>query len=143
MRFYLVDDDPNIVNILRIIIEDRALGEVCGSALSVLRRGDTWDLCSGYPIPLSACFPRRSPIRKTLLSAAAEAIRRRPGPWRENWQLPLRRNFNRENFFLTPEGLRFFWQMYALAPAELGCPTFLLPYGEGGCRFPGARQEMS
>ena len=34
MRFYLVDDDPNIVNILRIIIEDRALGEVCGSALS-------------------------------------------------------------------------------------------------------------
>ena len=78
-----------------------------------------------------------------LLSAAAEAIRRRPGPWRENWQLPLRRNFNRENFFLTPEGLRFFWQMYALAPAELGCPTFLLPYGEGGCRFPGARQEMS
>ena len=117
--------------------------ELCGSALSVLRRGDTWDLCSGYPIPLSACFPRRSPIRKTLLSAAAEAIRRRPGPWRENWQLPLRRNFNRENFFLTPEGLHFFWQMYALAPAELGCPTFLLPYGEGGCRFPGARQEMS
>ena len=32
--------------------------------------------------------------------------------------------------------------MAVLAPAELGCPTFLLPYGEGGCRFPGARQEM-
>ena len=32
MRFYLIDDSPNIINILRIIIHDRELGEVCGSA---------------------------------------------------------------------------------------------------------------
>lgn len=32
MRFYLVDDDPNVVNILTIILRDRGLGEVCGSA---------------------------------------------------------------------------------------------------------------
>ena len=68
---------------------------------------------------------------------AAEAIRSQGGPWREDWQLSLRRSFSRENFFLSPEGLRFFWQMYALGGAELGVPSFLLPYGEGGCRFPG------
>lgn len=31
MNFYLVDDDPNIRNILKIIIRDRKLGTVCGS----------------------------------------------------------------------------------------------------------------
>ena len=111
--------------------------EVLGGDVTVLRRGDTWDLRAGYPLPLSACFPRRWPVRKTLLTLAAEAIRSRNGPWREDWQLRLRRSFNRENYYLTPEGVCCFWQMYALAPAELGCPSFLLPYGEGGCRFPG------
>lgn len=115
--------------------------EVCGSEVSAVRRGDTWDLAVGCPIPLSACFPRRCPLRKTLLSAAAEEIRQREAlgiaRWREDWQLQLRRSFNRENFFLTPEGVCCFWQMYALAPAEMGCPGFLLPYGEGSCRFPG------
>ena len=76
-------------------------------------------------------------MRKTLLTLAAEAIRAQNGPWREDWQLRLRRSFNRENFFLSPEGLLVFWQMYALGGTELGVPSFLLPYGEEGCRFPG------
>lgn len=32
MKFYLIDDDKNILNILKLIIRDRGLGEVCGSA---------------------------------------------------------------------------------------------------------------
>lgn len=32
MRFYLIDDSPNIINILKIIIHERELGQVCGSA---------------------------------------------------------------------------------------------------------------
>ena len=36
MRFYLIDDSPNVIHSLRIIIEDRALGQVCGSAESAL-----------------------------------------------------------------------------------------------------------
>ena len=31
MNFYLVDDDSNIRNILKLIIRDRKLGNVCGS----------------------------------------------------------------------------------------------------------------
>ena len=38
--------------------------EVLGGDVTVLRRGDTWDLRSGYPLPLSACFPRRWPVRR-------------------------------------------------------------------------------
>ena len=32
MKFYLIDDDKNIINILKLIIRDRGLGEVCGTA---------------------------------------------------------------------------------------------------------------
>lgn len=32
MRFYLIDDSSNIINILKIIIHERELGQVCGSA---------------------------------------------------------------------------------------------------------------
>ena len=32
MRFYLIDDDMSVLNILKIIIEERQLGEICGIA---------------------------------------------------------------------------------------------------------------
>ena len=32
MKFYLVDDDKNVLNILKIIIRERDLGEICGTA---------------------------------------------------------------------------------------------------------------
>ena len=34
MKFYLVDDDKNVLNILKIIIRERNLGEICGTAQS-------------------------------------------------------------------------------------------------------------
>ena len=32
MKFYLIDDDKNVLNILKIIIRERNLGEICGTA---------------------------------------------------------------------------------------------------------------
>ena len=32
MKFYLIDDDASVCNILKIIIQQKKLGEVCGSA---------------------------------------------------------------------------------------------------------------
>lgn len=32
MKFYLIDDDKNVLNILKIIIQERRLGEICGTA---------------------------------------------------------------------------------------------------------------
>ena len=34
MKFYLIDDDRNILNILKLIITNRKLGTVCGTSLS-------------------------------------------------------------------------------------------------------------
>lgn len=100
------------------------------------RRGDTWDLTAGYPVPLAAFFPRRSGWRKKLLTAVEAEIRRREAAgaahWNEDWRRALRRRFNPENFYLTGDGLAVFYPMYALAPASAGIPVFTVPYEAEG-----------
>lgn len=106
----------------------------------LLRRGDTWDLESGYPLSLSAFFPRQSGSwRKRLRERAAAEILRQEALgtacYHDAWRQELRR-FNSENFYLTAEGLCFFYQMYAIGPAAEGIPTFCLPYGDEGPILP-------
>jgi len=105
---------------------------VSGPSL-LTRRGDTWDLNGGYPVELSAFFPPRSSWKKLLLTLAAEDILRQEragvSRYREDWRRTLRRQFNAQNYYLTAEGLAFFFPMYAIAPAAEGIPTFTLPYG--------------
>lgn len=97
------------------------------------RRGDTWDLSAGYPVSLWDLLPRRSG-RRQLLELAARQIQRQEqagtARYRPDWRRQLRRRFNPQNYYLTEEGLAFFYPMYAIAPAVEGLPTFLLPYGE-------------
>lgn len=104
----------------------------------VTRRGDTWDLAAGYPVPLSSFFPPRSPWKRRLLALAAAEIQRQEAAgaarYHDGWRRELRRHFNPQNFYLTAEGLTFFFPMYAIAPAAEGVPTFTLPYGSGGLR---------
>lgn len=104
-----------------------------GAAL-VTRRGDTWDLAAGYPVPLNDFFPAGTAWRKRLLAHAAEEMERRERAgvcrWKEGWRRELRRRFNPQNFYLTQEGLAYFWPMYALGPAAEGVPVFVLPYRE-------------
>lgn len=104
-----------------------------------LRRGDTWDLSTGYPVPLSDFFPDRSPWKRQLMKLASEEIQKQErtglSKYHENWKKMLRRHFNSQNYYLTENGLAFFFPMYAIAPAEEGIPTFLLPYGKDGPSF--------
>ena len=96
------------------------------------RRGDTWDLGAGYPVPASSFFS--GGLRKTLLSAAEAQIQQRQaagaGVWREDWRRGLRRYYNPGNYYLTEDGFAFFYPMLSIAPASAGIPVFILPYSE-------------
>ena len=109
------------------------------------RRGDTWDLTAGYPIALSAFFPARVPWRRQLLALAAEDIQRqeRAGVARydPDWRKKLRRRFNPRNYYLTDEGLTYFFPMYTIAPAAEVIPAFTLPYGQRDLLPPGERRK--
>ena len=105
-----------------------------GPAL-VVRRGDTWDLSTGYPAPLQTFLPAGRGWRKTALDQAAVELRRREkagaGRLRADWPRALRRGFNPQNFYLTPEGVVLFFPMYAVAPAKAGIVTVMLPRRQG------------
>lgn len=120
--------------------------ETCGGRTERRRRGDTWDLLTGYPVPLSACFPRKFPWRKTLLRRSETEIERqeRAGVARyyEGWRRLLRRNFNPDHFYLSETELFWFWQMFTIAPSAEGIPVFAMPYGEDDCFFPGSRDKI-
>lgn len=107
-----------------------------------LRRwGDTWDLRSGYLLSLPTFFPPRHPWKKQLLQFAAEEISRQEAAgtalYHDHWRRSLRRHFNARNYYLTEDGLVFFYPMYAIAPAEERIPTFCLPSGTGSLLLPG------
>ena len=103
-----------------------------GCQVSLLRRGDTWDLASGYPAALSSLFPRRSGWKRQLLETVEAEVRQREAAgvsrYHEGVRRLLRRHFNPQSFYLTAEGLVVFYPMYAIAPAMEGIPTFLVPW---------------
>lgn len=95
------------------------------------RYADTWDLVSGYPLSLQELFPAEPLYRRRLMQAASEKLRRQHdqgAALHENWPHRLGSTWNRENFYLSPEGLHWFYPMYALGSKTLGIPTFFLPW---------------
>ena len=111
-KIMVVEDDADIRQGIRILLEseDYAVAEAEDGEQALALFDDSFDL-----VILDVMMPRLSGIDTC----------------RE-----LRRRFNRENFYLCPDGLRFFWQMYAIAPAAEGIPTFFLPFSAEGCRWP-------
>lgn len=96
------------------------------------RRGDTWDLATGYPASLSSFFLPRTRWKPLLLALAAQEIQaqERAGISRyyPEWHKLLHRHFNPRNYYLTPEGIAFFFPMLSIAPPAERIPVFLLPY---------------
>ena len=121
--------------------------EFTGGRPLILRRGDTWDLKTGYPLPAAAFFQKHTPLRRLLLRTAADEIRRQEeaglSRYAENWPQAMKRTWNRSNFYITPESFCFFWQMYAIAPAAEGIPTFFLPFSHDLCSSPFPETEKS
>ena len=109
--------------------------EFTGGRTLCLRRGDTWDLRTGYPLPADAFFPKETPVRKLLLQTAAEQIRamEEAGTARYDpaWPRKMKHTFSRQHFYVTPESFLFFWQMYDIAPSAEGFPVFKIPFRDG------------
>ena len=93
-------------------------------------QGDLWDLRTGLPLALADCFPSRTRWRKRLLHHAADQIQRQEARFHPTWRQDLHRTFRPRNFYLTEEGLCFFFPPGTIAPDAAGCPTFCLPYDD-------------
>ncbi|WP_409967324.1 RsiV family protein [Bengtsoniella intestinalis] len=99
---------------------------------TVQRRGDTWDLHSRFPVPITTFLPQKHRYKAPLATLALTQIRQQETQgvalYHPNiGKSLLKRRLNPHHFYLTPEGLRFFYPMYAIAPAVEQVPSFLYP----------------
>lgn len=116
--------------------------ERCGGQRLLLRRSETWELSDGSLLSMDSLFPGGKPWRRQLLRAAADRIRQQQeqgiARYHPDWQRRLRTAFNTDRFYLTEQGLSFYYQMYAIAPAAEGIPVFTIPWDKDhGPRLPG------
>ena len=107
----------------------------------VVRRADTWDLAENTPVPLRHLFPVMPMPRRRLLGAVTGEILRRQeqgmAAYHPDWRRAIRAAFSADHWYLTPEHLCLFYQMYTIAPALEGIPVFRIPYDEKlGPRLP-------
>ena len=97
--------------------------------------GDTWDLSSGAPVPLSALFSGARGWRRRVLEGVEGQIRERLAggeTFLDRESLSAARTwFSPRRFYLTGEGLVIFYPMYTLARGGEGVPAFSLPRPEG------------
>lgn len=95
----------------------------------------------------SELFPHRRGWKRRLLTLAAQEIQRQEtagyARYLDGWRRRLRQQFNPMRFYLTPEGLAFFYPMYAIAPAAEGIPVFTVPYEAVGPYVPVSEAEPS
>ena len=111
-----------------------------------IRRGDVWDMGAGLPMPLGEFFPPHTRcVRALLRFAREETLRRVEGgaAYRANWRVMLRRTLNPRNFYLTEEGLCFFYPLCAVAGAKEGIVTFTMPYDAEHGPFPPPEEAVS
>lgn len=95
------------------------------------RYADTWDLTNGYLLSLPELFPAETLYRRRLKQHAKQILLGQQAQGmvlHENWRQRLVSAWNRENFYLSHEGIHWFYPMYTLGSEAMGIPTFFLPW---------------
>lgn len=110
-----------------------------GAPTFLLRRSEVWDMGAGLPLPPEEFFPPRTRCVRAMLRFAREETLRRVeagAAYRGNWRALLRRALDTRNYYLTEEGLCFFYPLCALAGAKEGIVSFTMPYDAEKGPFP-------
>lgn len=105
---------------------------------AVCRMSDTWDLSDGFPVSLRNLCGKAMAKRKLPALAIQEFGRRyaQGDPVAAPLKRKLRRYFDKDQFYLTPEGLVVFWSPMTVLPARYGCPIVSIPYEKLGMTLP-------
>lgn len=96
----------------------------------LLRRGDTWSLEDGVPRTLASFFSKERRWKRQVLEQVKEQMEQRLASGESLLDVDcirrLRREFDPDRYYLTREGARVFFPVFALAPGGEGVPSFLV-----------------
>lgn len=113
-----------------------------GAHGNTVRTSDTWDFRTGRRLTLGEFHIKNSTGTNRMPSAAVATpkillpmietqivwrLKTTPGSYFDDYATLLRNSFHPESFYLTPEGLVIYYQLYDIAPYVTGIPEFLIP----------------
>ena len=109
--------------------------EYTGGAHGITARGsETWDLNTGWRVPLSSFFKQGTDyqryVTERIIEQAEKNMAENPGIYFEDYKKLIVQNFNPNSFYITPQGVVVYYQQYDIAPYASGIVEFLLPYDE-------------
>lgn len=105
-----------------------------GAHGTTLRLADTYGLNTGREIPLSAYFQDKVNYRKKVLQIILDEADKRnkedPNLYFDDYRSLIKKYFNEQSYYLTPDGIVIFYGQYEIAPYAVGMPEFLIPYSQ-------------
>jgi hypothetical protein len=115
--------------------------EYTGGAHGITHRdSNNWDIKKGKKINLEDIFPKIKNYREYVINEINKQIENNMqtenNMYFEDYTSLVRENFQIQNFYLVPEGVVVYFQLYEIAPYVSGIPTFILPFSEAGAKQP-------
>jgi hypothetical protein len=103
-----------------------------GAHGSTLRFGTTYSLKTGRVLPLSYWFKNnyKQRVLEEVTKQADLMNAQQPGLLFEDYRKLLVDTFNEDSYYLSPEGLVFYYGQYDIAPYVAGIITFTIPYSQ-------------
>ncbi|MBH1941708.1 DUF3298 and DUF4163 domain-containing protein [Mobilitalea sibirica] len=105
-----------------------------------LRYSDTWSLTNSKRMELNDIFPYTTKCKEHIINNIIEQIESGRemdnNPYFDDYYTLVSKNFKSNNYYLTKDGVIFYFQQYDIAPYASGIPTFLIPYGCDGAIEP-------
>lgn len=107
--------------------------EYTGGAHGITTRSsNTFELVTGAKIPLCYYFKEGTDYKllltQEIIKQANDRLKDNPGIYFDNYEELIMKNFNEDQYFLTPEGLSIYYQQYDIAPYSTGIVVFTIPY---------------
>jgi hypothetical protein len=107
--------------------------EYMGGAHGItVRNSESWDTENGRIIKLCEIFDHGVDycdyIKNAVIEQIKIRIRRDKEMFFEDYIKNVSSNLNCNNFYLTPEGIMIYFQLYEISPYAEGIPQFLIPY---------------
>lgn len=107
-----------------------------GAHGNTIRTSNTWELCAGESVYLYCFFKANKDytnmIIEEIIAQAEENLKENSLIYFDDYGELIIKNFNPENFYMSPEGITIFYQQYDIAPYSTGIVEFTIPYEKIG-----------
>lgn len=98
-----------------------------GAHGNTIRHADTWRVWDARNLTLNEFFYNAG-YRNIIFRSIFAQIQQHPENYFEDYQKNVFQYYDPRNFYLTPQGFAFFFQLYTIAPYATGIPVFIVPY---------------